>query len=124
MTPKRNFYQMHQIHPATPRRLVSEFHKAGWNERELARRRGVNIKYISDLIRRGIEPTDRTIKGQEARVALFLPRLKRKPRVVKERPVVLSPEWWDELRRRAVRAMRRNTKRAVIRKDITERNYQ
>jgi|SRR5919108_607375 hypothetical protein len=114
MMPKRNFYEVYNIHPATPRRLVSELHKAGWKERELARRRGVNIKYVSDLIRRGIEPTDRTIKGQEARVALFLPRLKRKPRIVKEKPSQLSPEWWDELRKRAVQVMRRNTKRAVL----------
>lgn len=80
MSRKRDFYQVHNIHPATPKRLVSEFHKAGWNERELARRRGVNILYVSQLIRHGIEPTDRTVKGQETRAKLYLPRLKPKPR--------------------------------------------
>lgn len=113
MTRKRNFYEMHNIHPAAPKRLVSEFHKAGWNERELARRRKVNIKYVSDLIRRGIEPTDRTVKGQEARTALFLPRLKQKPRVKKEKPIVLSPEWWDRVRKHAVRAMAKRTRKGL-----------
>jgi|SRR5919109_2324938 hypothetical protein len=116
MRQKRNFYEIHNIHPATPKRLMSELHKAEWNERELARRRGVNIKYVSDLIRRGIEPTDRTINGQEVRVKLFLPRKKSQPRVKKEKAPAPSPEWWERVEKQAVRVMVRRTNDAVVRR--------
>ena len=115
MTAKRDFYQVHDIHPATPRRLVTALHKVGWNERALARARGVNILYVSQLIRHGIEPTDRTVKGQEARVKLSLPRLKPKPKLPPQpKPAPLTSEWWDGLRKNAVRAMTRQTRKRVL----------
>jgi hypothetical protein len=95
-----------------PRRLLAALKDAG-SERALSRRLGVNILYVSQLLRKGIEPTDQTEKGREIRVKLFLPKRKRKPRVMKPKPEPLTPEWWDGLRSKAVKAMARNTRKAL-----------
>ncbi len=111
MSIKRNFYQTHNIHPATPRRLVSALHKAGWKERELARQRGVNILYVSQLLRHGIEPTDKTEKGRCTRVQLYLSKYKRKPSA--PRPPI--PEWLKPIKR-GIRVMKKKTLEAIERR--------
>ena len=115
---KRDFYQVHGIHPNTPRGLVSDFHKAGWNRRELARRLGVNVFYINQLFNDGIEPTDGTENGQAIRVKLHLPKKKRKAREKPPHPDPLTLEWWDELRKRAVRAMAKRTRLSMKRRQL------
>jgi len=73
-----------KLHNNVPKRLLAELKQAGGNERELARRRGVNILYVSQLLCHGIEPTDKTETGREVRVKLFMPRRKLKPRAIRE----------------------------------------
>lgn len=111
MKQKSNFYQSHNIHPNAPRRLVTALHKAGWNERELARQRKVNISYVSKLLRLGEEPTDRTEKGQEMRVKLFLPKRKPKPRI--ERAPL--PEWLVRVKKK-IAYMAKQTRQDVLRR--------
>jgi len=60
--------------------LVVKRETGVWSIRETARRLKVNPKYVFDNLKYGLEPTDRTEKGQEARVKLGLPRLKKKQR--------------------------------------------
>jgi hypothetical protein len=102
-------------HPNAPRKLISAIQKAG-SERKFAKEQGVNILYVSQLLRDGIEPTDRTEKGRAARVKLFLPRKKPKPRQSQPKPDPVSSEWWDALRNCAVRAMAKRTRQAVLMK--------
>jgi hypothetical protein len=93
-----------------PSRLIDALCEAG-SERELSRRRGVNILYVSQLIGKGVEPTDQTAKGQAARVKLFLPRTKRAPREPK------PEEWFGQKNiKRAIRAMVKDTKRSILRR--------
>jgi hypothetical protein len=86
------------MHPSTPLRLQRAYHKAkgkdgrGWNMRALADKLGVNIKYISELIRKGIEPNN-----PKVRVKLFLRRSARKSSKRGSAPVPLqspSMRWW------------------------------
>lgn len=79
-----DFYKTKHIHKNTPRRLVTEFHRCEWNMRQLSKVLDVNILYVSQLIRHGMEPTDKTEKGRSVRVKLFLPRWKPKPHKVRE----------------------------------------
>jgi hypothetical protein len=65
-----------------PARLIAAIQEAG-SARKFAKQQGINILYVSQLLRDGIEPTDKTEKGRDVRVKLFLPRRKRKPRVTK-----------------------------------------
>ena len=66
------------------------------------------------MIREGIEPTDRTEKGQAARVAMFLPRRKRKPSVMKEAPAPApSLEWWGRVEKKAIQVMVNKTKKSL-----------
>jgi len=116
---KKDFYQSHNIHPNTPKKLVSALHKADWNRRALARQLGVNVFYINQMVNDGIEPTDQTENGRAVRVAIFLKAYKPKPHVKKEpkpKPEQLSPEWWDQLRSKAVRSMVRRTNDSVVRR--------
>lgn len=67
--------------PNVPARLIQEYQAVireysasiGSGQRKLAARLGVNMKYLNDLLVRGIEPTSKTKKGREAREKLFLP---------------------------------------------------
>lgn len=102
------------FHPNTPPRLIKAIQRAG-SERKFSKERGVNILYVSQLLKDGIEPTDKTEKGQAARVKLFLPRKKPKPQVVKTKPVPLTQEWWDELRKREIKAMAKETRESFKR---------
>lgn len=62
-----------------PKRLIREYRqivkahkKEGGYQRKLSKKLNVNIKYLNDLLLKGIEPTPRTEKGQIARRKLFL----------------------------------------------------
>ncbi len=65
---------MENIHPNAPRRLINAVSRAG-SERKFALACGINQSYVSQLLHRGIEPGNPSI-----RVMLFLPRRKRKAR--------------------------------------------
>lgn len=95
-----------------PTRLIRALRQAG-SERKLSRLIGVNILYVSQLLRDGKEPTDQTENGQAVRVALFLPKMKRKPRVKAVHPDQLTPEWWNVLRKKAVNQLARATRKAL-----------
>ena len=76
------------IHPATPRRLKTEFKRARWNFQALAKARGVNVYYVHRLIRYGEEPANPNIRRM-----LFLPR---HPRGAgrKSQPLPPHVKWW------------------------------
>ncbi len=111
-------YLMNELPPdahrndCAPRRLLKALREAG-SERKLSRQLGVNILYISQYFREGIEPTDQTENGRAVRVKMFLPKRKRKPRVIKPKPEQLTPEWFDGLRASAVKAMAKETRKAL-----------
>jgi len=89
--------------PNIPKRLLRALKKAGsW--RRFAESKNVNISYLSNLLRLGIEPTDRTEIGQAVRVKLFLPRTKRKQR---------QPRLPRTPIQKAISKMMRNTNDAV-----------
>lgn len=81
------------IHSNTPRELVDALRDVGYKERTLARQLGVNILYVSQLLKYGIEPTDKTTKGQAVREKLFLPKKKPKPPPKYDRPAWLY-KWY------------------------------
>jgi len=96
----------------TPKRLIKALCDAG-SERELSRRLGVNILYVSQLLRKGIEPTDQTEKGRETRAKMFLPKRKRKMTARKPQ-AALSKQ---------IRSMARETADAVVRHKPSRREY-
>ena len=75
---QKSSYETQDIHPNAPRRLVSAWRQVGCSDRKLAQLQGVNQYYVSELLRRGIEPSNPDI-----RVKLFLPR---------KRPVQRDPK--------------------------------
>ena len=92
------------IHPSTPPKLRAAFHRAknlrgeGYKLDALAREIKVNIYYLYQMIKKGIEPNDTTEKLREVRVRMFLPRKKRKPRQTTSRvPRPESIRWWWSL---------------------------
>ncbi len=90
-----------------------------WSLREIARRLDVNVRYVSDNLERGVEPPDTTEAGRATRVKMFMSEYKPKPRTKhapKPHPSQLSLEWWGELRKRAVKAMVKQTNDAVVRR--------
>ena len=95
----------------TDEKLLKAIKKAG-GRKAFARERNVNIFYVVQLLKYGIEPTDRTVKGREARAALFLPRWKRKNTA--PRPPV--PAWLRNTRQ-AIRVMRSETEKALSHAD-------
>ena len=98
MRKKRDFYQSRNIHANTPRRLIREWHvKYQWNMREMARKKKINVFYVSQLVRDGIEPTDRTEKGRHARVALCLKARKPRQRIVKPKKVLNNREFGNRV---------------------------
>lgn len=90
-------------HPNAPRRLVSLWRKLNCSDRQVAKAREVHQHYVSQLVRYGIEPTDKTITGQRVRVQLFLPRIKPKPRTPK-------PEEWTGQKRVKLKIREMHTK--------------
>ena len=117
---KRDFYQVHNIHPATPRKLLTELHKDGWVLRATARRLGVNIYYITQLVNNGQEPTDATENGREVRRRLFLKAYRPRPKVMKppKLPPWLNPEalGWFVGQRDRVKQMNKDMKDEIKRR--------
>lgn len=97
---------MRIIHPNTPKKLARLLIDLG-SERAVCRERDVNMLYVSQLVNKGIEPTDRTLKGRQAREALFLTRWKRKERVKPDAPK------WLKRTRSAIRKMVKETMKAL-----------
>jgi len=103
--PKKFLTAIKEFPKNVPKKLIKEYrnivksHKGeGGYQRKLASMLEINIKYLSDLFLHGIEPTDRTEKGQRVRVALFLPKKKkvsRAPRTLREVPEFLKQ--WNRL---------------------------
>lgn len=92
------------IHPNTPPRLRAAFRRAknmrgeGYKIDVLAKQLGVNIYYLFQLIKKGIEPNDTTNKLQAVRVKMFLPRKKRRPSKRKQtEPLPEHLRWWRSL---------------------------
>lgn len=85
-----------KIHSNTPPKLVKQLHKCG-SFHKLADEIEVNVKYVHELITKGIEPTDRTELGREIRAKLFLTKYRRKGKP--RRPRQPRPEhlrWWHK----------------------------
>jgi hypothetical protein len=61
------------------RKLSTAIAKDG-SARKFARRVDVNILYVTQFLKDGVEPTDQTEKGRAARVKIFLPKWKPRPR--------------------------------------------
>jgi hypothetical protein len=101
------FDHRNDFHKAAPKRLIKALEQAG-SERKLSRILGVNILYVSQLLRSGIEPTDKTEKGRETRVKLYLTKRKKQIRVAK-------PEEWcgQKQVKKAIRGMVKATKNAL-----------
>lgn len=68
----RKHRPLDKIHSNTPRRLVREYKKLGCNQLHLAKKLKINDGYLNRLMKDGIEPTDRTEKGRDARAKMFL----------------------------------------------------
>ena len=84
------------IHPATPSKLKTEFRRARYKFHALAKARGINVRYIHDLISKGIEPTNPNIRQK-----LFLPKKPRNARA-EPKPYTEPPEhikWWRSLKK-------------------------
>ena len=80
--------------------LVVKRETGQWSIRETARRLKINPKYVFDNLIHGIEPTDRTQKGQEVRQKLGLPRLKKKEKSNTIKPKKRKEEFiikWEHL---------------------------
>jgi len=93
-------------HPNAPKRLVSAWRDLGCSDRKLAKKVGVNQYYVSQLLRRGIEPGN-----AEIRVKLFLPARPPKRREQK-------PEEWIGQKRivKIIRSMRARTTHNVLKR--------
>jgi hypothetical protein len=65
-------------HPNTPPRLWRRYKKFHGNCYKTAESLGVNPARVWQLLKNGVEPTDRSEKGKEARRKLFLPLTKKK----------------------------------------------
>lgn len=111
------------IHPNANKKLARLFRQVkretgAWNIRETARRIGVNQRYVDDNLIKGIEPTDATENGRMVREKMFMKPYKPHPRTrtARSHPESLTADWWDELRKRATRAMVRETNDAVVRR--------
>jgi hypothetical protein len=82
------------VQPNTPAALKRDLRKCNWNMRALARMRGVNIFWVSRLLRYGEEP-----KNSTTRLKLSLSKRPRKPRVPgpPKPPVPDYIRWWRKL---------------------------
>jgi len=82
------------IHPATPKKLITDFRRVDYKYHHLAELRSVNVYYIYQLIKYGKEPTN-----PNTRQALSLPRKpksERKPRR-EPKPQPEYVKWWRSL---------------------------
>ncbi len=93
-----------EFHSSAPRRLIKAVQAAG-SERKFSKARGVNILYVSQLLRKGIEPTDKTEKGRQMRVKLFLPARKKHPPKPRK-PLTPMQQKIEEMRQKTREALR------------------
>lgn len=77
--PGRDSLKLCDIHSGVPQDLVLAYREVDCNQHQLARRLGVNDFYLNQLLRKGIEPSNPDIRER-----LFLPRVKKKPRIKRE----------------------------------------
>lgn len=97
--PGRRSIPPEELHPNVPPKLKALYERLGSQSR-LSKKLQVNVGYISNLFRKGTEPTDRTVKGQEVRSRLFLSRTKSRkapPKEPKSEPEHIR--WWKSLPR-------------------------
>jgi hypothetical protein len=80
------------IHPNTPPRLAAKYKKAG-SFHALAEQIKVNVSYVYDLIKDGIEPNDTTPKLREVRKRLFL-KARKKARAARQ-SLPEHRRWWN-----------------------------
>lgn len=64
--------------PNVPKKLFQLYRSLGYSITKLAERLEINSGHISKLFNDGIEPSDKTMVGQQIRRKLFLSRKKRK----------------------------------------------
>lgn len=88
---RRKKISLDSIHSNVPKKLIVAFMEAGGVERNLSKKLGVNILYISQLFRDGTEPTDKTEEGRRVRAKLFLPRKRVKHKTGE--PKYARPPW-------------------------------
>lgn len=82
------------------KKIVKQYKDKGGYQRKLARLLDVNDFYLNQLLIKGIEPTDKTLHGQETRLKLFLPRKKKVIRVQSDKPKQTKPDFivaWHHL---------------------------
>jgi hypothetical protein len=84
------------IHPNTPPKLVKLLRKCG-SFHKAAEEIEVNVYWIFQLVRHGIEPTDRTPKGRETRHRLGLHRYKPRGKPKPSQPRTEYLKWWFSL---------------------------
>lgn len=91
---------MKTCHPNTPYKLKIIYRKFKGKYHPLSIFLKINVRYVYDLVVNGKEPTDKTSKGQEARIKLFLPAKKKIIREKKEIVKKAKPDFivqWDHL---------------------------
>ena len=103
--PEKNLVVLTTFHENVPDRLIRKYNaivkayrKQGGYQRKLAKCLGINFKYLNDLLVHGIEPTDRTEKGQKARITLFLPikkKTSKNSKAIQEIPEFMKQ--WNKL---------------------------
>lgn len=82
--------------PNVPKKLFRVLKSFDFDRSKTAIKLQVNPGYLSQLLNKGIEPSDTTIKGRKARKALFLHVRKEQPikekRIHQQRPQYIT-EW-------------------------------
>ena len=81
--------------PGIPPKLLEQFEQAG-SYHKLANKLEINVSYVYNLLKKGIEPPDTTPRLRNIRRALHLPSHKRRPRRHKQ-PAPEHMKWWRSL---------------------------
>ena len=81
--------------PGIPPKLQEQFEQAG-SYHKLADRLEINVSYVYNLLKKGIEPADTTPRLRKIRRALHLPSHKRRPARHKQ-PAPDHMLWWRRL---------------------------
>ena len=79
-----------------PIKLLRKFRKCKGKFHILADTLDINVSYVYNFMRYGKEPTDKTEKGQEARLKLGLSRIKKKVKVISDKPKYEKPDFIKE----------------------------
>ena len=81
--------------PGIPPKLLQDFERAG-SYHKLAKELEINVSYVYNFLRKGIEPPDTTPRLRKIRRAMHLPSYKRKPGRRKQ-PTPDHMKWWRRL---------------------------